>query len=785
MFTKDPIPTLLTVLLFFMLSVISAGSVVAQDQQPSSDLLLPYFEVDLSGFQLTTSLQLGNAGNGTAAIRMEVFSNWGIPVLTVDDELAAGQIAAYNLRDWLMLGRLPHRTLTAEELAHVQAALTGQASPDDNLYYGTEVQPDKAVGYVTIRMRGLNRDDSLWGSYFVIDPSGNSAQADVLANIDPAMACQDVCMRHMLFFLEGGGFDGGTEMLVWTGRRGQPSALRQSATQLPEVEFKALSPDGEPMETVRQGGLSVQAMSLDQLGIAAEFGSLDITALDLQAEESVPSFIAVRYTAENRFSVAFQSWCLPPVPVNEPPDDPRDDNPGIDIEKATNGHDADQPTGPVLEVGDPVEWTYLVRNTGDVPLSNVTVTDDDPSVSVSCSRTTLGVGASMTCTAQGVAQLGQYSNLGTVTGDAPDGTRVSDEDPSHYLGEEEPVPPAPVSIDIEKATNGHDADVATGPELLEGSAVQWTYVVTNTGEAALSNVAVTDDDVSVSVSCPKTSLAVGESMTCTAQGVAELGQYRNVGTATGRGPENEQVSDDDPSHYYGYSEPEPPALGIHIEKATNGHDADVPTGPNVTVGDVVEWTYVVTNTGEAALSNVTVTDDDPSVSVSCPGSTLAVGDSMICSAVGIAVEGQYANVGTATGDGPEGGSVSDDDPSHYYGEPPVEACGVCEGKVTRLTFRHLGASSVQLRIAAKRGPETLDVFDATVGAGESFEIVGPAHGNGGFAGTLGTEIRLYVNGVIHTSIHTSCSAPIGPGLVFGSFEVLEGESSQGGVLCAP
>ena len=40
----------------------------------------------------------------------------------------------------------------------------------------------------------------------------------------------------------------------------------------------------------------------------------------------------------------------------------------------------------------------------------------------------------MTCTATGTAVLGQYANLGTTTGDAPDGTTVTDEDPSHYYG---------------------------------------------------------------------------------------------------------------------------------------------------------------------------------------------------------------------------------------------------------------------------------------------------------------------------------------------------------------
>ena len=61
-----------------------------------------------------------------------------------------------------------------------------------------------------------------------------------------------------------------------------------------------------------------------------------------------------------------------------------DDNPAhhfgaeasILIEKDTNGDDADTPTGPIVPVGSTVTWTYEVTNTSNVPLIDVTVTDD-------------------------------------------------------------------------------------------------------------------------------------------------------------------------------------------------------------------------------------------------------------------------------------------------------------------------------------------------------------------------------------------------------------------------
>lgn len=106
--------------------------------------------------------------------------------------------------------------------------------------------------------------------------------------------------------------------------------------------------------------------------------------------------------------------------------------PGIDIEKWTNGEDADTPTGPNIPVGDPVNWEYIITNIGNVPLTDIVVTDDQ-GVTVSCPASTLDIDASMTCTASGMAEPGQYANLGTVTANG-ECIPVSDEDLSHYFG---------------------------------------------------------------------------------------------------------------------------------------------------------------------------------------------------------------------------------------------------------------------------------------------------------------------------------------------------------------
>jgi uncharacterized repeat protein (TIGR01451 family) len=329
--------------------------------------------------------------------------------------------------------------------------------------------------------------------------------------------------------------------------------------------------------------------------------------------------------------------------------------PGIVVEKHTAGEDADLLPGPYVQAGGLVTWTYLVTNTGNVTLTQVTVVDDKPSVTVSCPQTTLVVSEMMTCTATGTAVAGQYVNVGTATGVSPEPlAAVSDTDLSHYYG----VAPA---IDVEKLTEGADADDPTGPTIPVGRPVAWTYVVQNVGNVPLSEAVVVDSDPAVTVACPKTTLAVDESMTCTASGIAETGQYSNTGTVTATAPLNLKATDSDPSHYLGIN----PA--IEVEKRTNGRDADQAPGPYIAVGETVTWTYQLTNTGDILLLGVAVHDDILG-SIQCPVSMLSVRQTMTCTRTGVALPGQRGNVATVTAT-PLGASMTvwDTDPSHYFG----------------------------------------------------------------------------------------------------------------------
>ena len=118
----------------------------------------------------------------------------------------------------------------------------------------------------------------------------------------------------------------------------------------------------------------------------------------------------------------------------------------IDVEKFTNGEDADDPPGPTIPVGGPVTWTYVVTNPGNVPIRDVTVVDDKGVVPRSPAATPTATANSTPARPgptrpTGTAGPGQYENTATVTGLDVLENPLSDSDPSHY--HTEPAPPSP------------------------------------------------------------------------------------------------------------------------------------------------------------------------------------------------------------------------------------------------------------------------------------------------------------------------------------------------------
>jgi hypothetical protein len=108
---------------------------------------------------------------------------------------------------------------------------------------------------------------------------------------------------------------------------------------------------------------------------------------------------------------------------------------------------------------------------------------------------------------------------------------------------------------------------------------------------------------------------------------------------------------------------------------------------------------------------------------------------------------------------------------------PCQTCGECESGVTQLTLLYTG------------DPATIEVYQGHVQSPQKL-LYGPTFHNpgdrftvdGGSNSKIGSEASFYEDNILDTIIHTSCSQPIGIGLVSGDFEVIDGYSFAGGRL---
>ena len=377
----------------------------------------------------------------------------------------------------------------------------------------------------------------------------------------------------------------------------------------------------------------------------------------------------------------------------------------IDIEKSTNGVDADTPPGPSIRIGDPVVWTYVVTNPGEQVISDVEVTDLAPEhslnptpVYVSGDENDNGLldpGEAWVYQASSTAFWdealgGSYANEAFAHGVGEYGHGVDASDPSHYvatsycpidgdivvpLGSTDPwrgllkdAPGArrtePVAVDIPAGVwsvrlAGYDAHSVRGGGGEHEE--QWAAELVSTSGATVRTPTTRDipDDEDFVVDEVAAALVLDEAVT----------------TLTGLhgslvGPSNSTNSLVALCAAFTRLRP-----GVSIEKATNGEDADDPTGPTIAVGGAVEWTYVVTNTGSLDLTEVVVSDDQGVTPAYASGDdgdgVLEPGESWTYTASGVAVAGQYVNVATVEAVAVGGEQVSASDRSHYFGAVPA------------------------------------------------------------------------------------------------------------------
>ena len=371
----------------------------------------------------------------------------------------------------------------------------------------------------------------------------------------------------------------------------------------------------------------------------------------------------------------------------------------IDIEKETNGFDADNPTGPVLAVGAIASFTYTVANSGNVALAEISVTDDNGTRSntdddinpiyVSGDHDgddVLGVDETWRFLGSTTVSAGQYSNTATASGVSVDFPTMSatSSDVSNHFG-------AIGGIKIERLLPSEATQSSIGPVLLSDQPVTFTYTLANLGNVPLSNVTV-EDQFGSQVLLPRLSggdannndrLDEDEVWILNAHATMESGLISARATVSARPTQINgdviegisTVSDAATERYFGA------VAALVVQKSTNGIAAENSPGPLLPVRSTVTYAYQVQNIGNVALQNVVLVDDNGTIDDADDfmriheGASLDPGDEWIFSVDRLVTAGQHTNRATAFADAATSdgqpisaiGKVTDSDVSNHFG----------------------------------------------------------------------------------------------------------------------
>jgi uncharacterized repeat protein (TIGR01451 family) len=280
-------------------------------------------------------------------------------------------------------------------------------------------------------------------------------------------------------------------------------------------------------------------------------------------------------------------------------------------------------------LGDVITYTFRVTNTGTSTLNNIVVTDPMAGLSslTGSPILSLAVGASSDITAtytitQSDIDTGSVTNSALVTAQDPDGNDITDVSGTEIDNDTSTI----TTITQTPAIALVKTAIVSGTGAL-GDVITYIFTVENTGNTTLTNVVVTDPMLGLVITgSPILSLAVGVSSVITGtytiiQSDIDTGNVTNTATATsdeGATDISGTANDNDDSTITTITQT--PAIALVKTAIVSG------TG---ILGDVITYTFAVTNTGNTTLTNILVTD--PMVGLSpltgSPISSLAVGAS--------------------------------------------------------------------------------------------------------------------------------------------------------------
>ncbi|MBN3584777.1 DUF11 domain-containing protein, partial [Algoriphagus aestuarii] len=312
-------------------------------------------------------------------------------------------------------------------------------------------------------------------------------------------------------------------------------------------------------------------------------------------------------------------------------------NPSIDLNKTVDLES-------VSREGIVLNYTLEVTNTGNVTLSSGNLVD--PKTGLSLPNITLAPGemksfsTTYTVTLEDILSGQPILNVATVNAvDALSGTPVQAQSQATVNIQYDPA------IDIVKTADKSEI-TAIGEE------ITYTLTVTNTGNAPLLNVVVSDPmlnfEEQINLFLPGQVKEYTITYTVTEEDVVDESVV-NVANVTGTAPNEVIVSDQDSVAVLISIEDEPdPVPGISLIK-----EADVTTVSEI--GQVITFTLTVTNTGEENLVNVNIVDGminvDETIDLLAVGETVTVTGTYTVTAEDLEANTSFFNFATASGDG--------------------------------------------------------------------------------------------------------------------------------------
>uniref|UniRef100_UPI00292E919F DUF7507 domain-containing protein n=1 Tax=Pedobacter nyackensis TaxID=475255 RepID=UPI00292E919F len=365
--------------------------------------------------------------------------------------------------------------------------------------------------------------------------------------------------------------------------------------------------------------------------------------------------------------------------------------------------------GPYNKVGDVITYNLVVKNTGNVTVTAIAITDANAdagsilpaSIASLAPNATANVTAKHTVT-QADLDRGYVTNIASADGKDSKGGDVGAKstDPT-------PIPGAPVVPGCTDCTVTPIAQTpalsltktaVAGPYNKVGDVITYNLVVKNTGNVTVTAIAITDANADAGSILPTSiaSLAPNATANVTAkhtvtQADLDRGYVTNIASADGKDSKGGDVGakSTDPTPIPGTPVvpgctdctvtpiAQTPALSLTKTAVA---------GPYNKVGDVITYNLVVKNTGNVTVTSITITDANADAGSISPALIASLAPNVTANITAKHTvtqadldKGYVTNIANADGKDPKGGNVHAEstDPSPTPGAPVDPTCTTC------------------------------------------------------------------------------------------------------------